>query len=85
MSAAEKIIQPHHLCNLLNVKNIEEAKRVLATGFSMLAYLSPGDSLETSDIKFQKISKDLIFVNTKTDLSAVVDSMDKARVLRIPV
>lgn len=85
MGAAEKVIQANHLCDLLNVKNVDEAKKVLAAGMSMLAYLSPGDSLEAGDMKFQKISKDLIFINTKADLSSIVDSMDQARVLRIPL
>jgi predicted Zn-dependent protease len=84
MSTA-KIIQPQHLCDLLGVKNVEEAKKILATGLSMLAYLSPGDQMEAGDMTFKKISKDLIYIDTDTDLSQTVDNLGKSRILRFPL
>jgi hypothetical protein len=80
-----KIIQPAHLCKLLGTKHIKEAERVLSLAYAFLVYMNPGDSLETSDIRLSKISKDLIHVDSDFDLSQVVDGLEKKRVLCIPL
>lgn len=84
-SSTAKTIQPQQLFDLLNVKNMEEATKVLATSLSLLAYMSPGDKLETSDMTFSKISADLIHVNCNMDFSQLVDSLHQSRILRLPV
>lgn len=84
-SAAAKTIQPQQLFDLLNVKNMEEAHKVLATSMSLLAYMSPGDKLETSDMTFSKISVDLIHVKCNMDFNQIVDSLHQSRILRLPV
>lgn len=85
MATSKKTIQPQHLCKLLGVKHVKEADRVLSLAYAFLAYMNPGDELITSDIKFTKISKDLIHVESDYDLTQVVDSLEKKRVLRIPL
>ena len=80
-----KIIQPQQLCKLLGVKNVVEADKVLSLAYAFLVYMNPGDVLETSDIRLEKISKDLIHVDSDHDLVQVVDSLEKKRVLRMPI
>lgn len=80
-----KTIQPQQLFELLNVKNTEETQKVLATALAFLAYMSPGDEMQTSDLVFEKIAPDLIHIRTEVDLTTVVDSMEKKRILRMPV
>lgn len=85
MQKTAKTIQPQQLFELLNVKNLEEATKVLATSLSLLAYMCPGDKLETSDMTFLKLSHDLIHIDCTTNFNQVVDNLDKSRVLRLPV
>jgi hypothetical protein len=79
------VIQPQKLCELLKVKNVEDAERVLSLAFAFLAYMSPGDELQTSDISIKKLDNNLLYIDSDTDLTTVVDSLERKRVLRIPV
>lgn len=71
--------------DMLNVKNFDEARRVMSHSLGLLAYLNPGDRLEITDIKFEKLSNDLIYIDSRLDLAQVVDSLEKKRILKFPL
>lgn len=96
-AAAGRVLQPSDLFQLAKISNTEEAEKLLGHILSFLAYIKPGDVLETSTLRFTKLGHDLIEVTRDdgeselihVDVHAtgemVVDSLAKRKVLRFPV
>lgn len=85
MKEIKKTIQPAYILELLNVKNIEEGKKIISTTLSFLAYLKPGESLEYSSGRFTKLSHDLIHFDNNMSSEEIFDSLEKRKVIKIPI
>lgn len=82
---SEKIIQPQKLLKVLNIKDEGEAEKVLQSCFGFLIYLKEGQKLVTNTATFEKISNDLIHIQSKVDVKKTVKSLEKAKYIRLPV
>ena len=81
----KKVVQPQHIFDLLNVKDRDEAERVLSETLSFLIYMRAGDVLETSTAIFEKLSDDLFHIETNLDSRKIYDSLEKKKIIRFPV
>lgn len=79
------VIQPKQIFDLLNIKDSEEAEKVLTETLDFLIYLRQGDVLETSYARFEKLSDDLIHIDTNIDSRKVLDDLEKKRIVKFPV
>lgn len=80
-----RIIQPNELFDMLNVKNREEAERVLSNTLYFLLYMRVGDKLSTSVADFNKIGPDLIQLDYAIDANIVADELVKKRIIKLPI
>lgn len=78
------IIQPESLYKILNVKNLEDAEKVLNTSLSFLLYLKIGDALVTATATFNKIDHDLIQIETCLDPDFIADELLRKRIIKFP-
>lgn len=78
------VIQPESLYKILNVKNLEEAEKVLTVSYSFLLYLKKGDSLVTATATFNKIGEDLIQIDTKLNPDFITDELIRKRIIKFP-
>jgi len=77
--------QPADFFKLLHIKHTEEAEKILSSVLAFLVYMPVGDKIETSSLSFEKLSKDLIYVDSKASLERAVESMDKNKIIRLPI
>ena len=85
MSAVTNIIQPSSIFKMLNVKNNDDAEKVMSTTLSFLLYMKPGDILKTSNINFEKISPDLIYLDTDLNKDQMLDELSKKKIIKLPI
>ena len=69
---------------MLNVRDFDEANRVLKTSLDFLIYMRPGDLLVTASAKFHKIGPDLIQIDPNVDAQTFMDSLHKRKVIKFP-
>lgn len=79
------ILQPSDLFRLLNIKDHDTAKKVMTATLSFLVYLKPGDKLETSGVVFEKMTEDLLHIQVNVNSKDMMDTLEKLKVIRIPV
>lgn len=84
-STVGRTIQPNELFDMLGVKNVEEAERVLSNTLFFLIYMRTGDKLSTSVADFKKIDSDLIQIDYATDASVVAEEMVRKRIIKLPI
>jgi hypothetical protein len=77
--------QPSDIYDLLDIRNRDEADKVLAAAYSYLVYLKVGDSLQTSRLTFNKISSDIIQIEVNLDPNILIDELEAKRIIKIPV
>lgn len=80
-----RVIQPNELFDMLNVKNREDAERVLSNTLYFLVYMRVGDKLSTATIDFTKVDTDLIQINYAIDANIIADEMVKKRIIKLPI
>ena len=79
------ILQPSDLFELLRVKNTKETEKVLSFTINFLSYMRVGDILQTSLTTFEKVGDDLLYIDTKLNPNAVIDSLNKGRIINLPL
>jgi len=80
-----RIVHPAEIFNVLNIKNFDEANKVLKGGFDFLLYMRAGDCLCLGEtIKFNKIRSDLFQIESDISPEILTDSLIKRRVVKIP-
>ena len=79
------VLQPKELFEILNVKNTGDAESLLNLVFAMLVYLKPGDEITTSYVALEKLSDDLVYLRVNPDNIHPLDTLDRKRVVRMPV
>lgn len=84
-NANEYILQPSMLFDLIGVKNIEEANKVFSVILTALFYLPKGVRLETSTIALQKLSDDLIFIDSDLEFEDVLGLLNEKKLIKIPI
>jgi hypothetical protein len=77
--------QPQEFFDLLGVKNIDEGQKVLNAAFNLIAYLKPGDSVQTSTVTITRVQDDLYHVDVRMDKKIVYDEVVKNKVIKLPV
>lgn len=80
-----RVLQPADLFRWAEIKGAEEAEKVLGHAYAFLNHMSVGDVLETSSVRFTKLSEDLIHVESLVNAERMVDALAKRRLLRFPV
>ena len=80
-----RVIQPRHLFEMLDIKNSDEAERVLTTVLYLLIYLKPGDVLKTNVAEFVKLAPDLIQMDSNIDSDIIVDELEKKKIISLPL
>jgi hypothetical protein len=78
-------LQPKDLVKRLVLKDEEEGVKAMNLFASFLAYMEPGDVLQTSLIDFVKIDTELMQIKTKIDEVEILDALHKNKLIRIPL
>jgi len=79
-------IKPETLFNLLGIKDgHEEYEKVLAVAYSFLLYMKEGDSLVTATAVFNKISHDLIQIESSLSPEYITDELVGKRIIKFPL
>ena len=82
---SEKIIQPKKLFRILKVKDYSEAEKVFASTMGFFLYLPVGHTIRTSTATFQKISSDLIHIDSDLKQDNLVNFLEKTGTIKFPV
>lgn len=85
MNQENKIFQPSELFEFLNCKDTETGHKILAGTLSLLMYLKPGESLETSFGTFSKLTPDLLHIQTNVHTDVLVDELVRSKVIKLPI
>lgn len=80
-----RTLQPKEVFDMMNIKDHEEAGKVLTAALYFLVYMHTGDKLETSVATFSKISDDLIHVGCLPRPEVIAEELAKKKIIRIPV
>ena len=88
MADKKTIFQPQDICRMMEITDpahVDVAEKVLSMTLNLLAYLSPGDSLETNQVRYTKLSKELLFQEVKIKRADILNSLEKLRVIKIVI
>ena len=80
-----RVIQPHDLFEMHNIKNQVDAEKVLSSAFNILVYLRVGDAMETSALRFTKVADDLLQIESILELEMLVDTLQQRRIIKLPI
>lgn len=81
----QRLFQINELASLLKTKNLEEAQEIFACAFDFLLYMNPEELLVTNNVKFHKVSSDLIQVTPLSGSENVRDLLREKTIFKIPV
>jgi len=81
----KNILQPAMIFDLIGVKNTEDANKVFSAVLSFLLYLPNGARLETSSISVQKITNDLLVVDTIAGTNEVLTLLNDNKLIKLPL
>jgi hypothetical protein len=79
------LIQPKDIFKALQVKDKDEALRILSVAYTFLAYLKVGDALEVSSMEFSKIANDLIHLKINLSEEELLNTLEQFGVIKLPV
>ena len=81
-----RILQTKQLFKMLNIDadRHEEAEKIQALTIDFLLYMNVHDTFETSSSRFTKLNHDLLHIEYRADELAVVDSLARRKIIRIP-
>lgn len=79
-----KTIQPSDISALIGVSQ-EDTEKILSIIFSMLLYMHPGDQMESSFARIEKLDPSLIYIDCGLNKNNIVDFLEKRGIIKIPV
>jgi len=78
-----KTLQLSDLLAAFGVKHTVEMEKVATELFSFLVYLKPGEVFQLSQVKFSKLSSDVLHLEVNDDLEMLADSLEKRKIIRL--
>ena len=81
----QRLFQLNELAEFLKTKNLDEIQEVFACAFDFLLYMNPEEILVTNNVKFHKISSDLIQITPLSGSENVRDLLREKTIFKIPV
>lgn len=81
----KKIVDFDDLMLLFNIPKSKEAEKIISNVLTFLNYLPVGVSLETSNLRFHKLSHDVMSIESDVKKEEIVDHLEGIKVIRIPV
>lgn len=78
-------LQPSELFSMMKIEDYDEAEKILTIVLEFLVYMQAKDKLITSFATFEKLTSDLIHIEINVDKRNILDSLEKGRIIRIPV
>lgn len=80
----QRVLQITEICEYLNIKNTEDLEKILTLLVNLLVYTKEGDQIKTSNIEFEKLSDNLIYVESKIE-DDISELLLNRKIVRIPI
>lgn len=80
---SDETLNPSFILSVLGVKDTSDTRMVLVAAFKFLLHMKPGELLKIENIKFRKVSNDIIVIENKIDCSDLIDTLEEKKVIRI--
>jgi len=79
------VLQPTEIFRMLKIRDTEEAGKILDTSLKLLLYLKPGDKIKVGGVTYTKLDGDTVHIDVKVSSEEIADTLDRKRIIRVPL
>ena len=81
---SQRVLQLTEICDYLNLKKTDDLEKILAFLINLLVYTKEGVQIKTSAISFEKLSGNLIYVDSSIK-GNISELLTNQKIVRIPI